>query len=190
MITPKKWDQEISREVAQDGKKNVHELSEEERPLNDQEDTVFEADSDLNDKHYPADLESRISDPEDAPKKSYASIVSSETRKGTVKVYVPAGTSKATPVKTEKEADLAAKLSAQAAELLPPSATSSIASEGKVSEDEGKVIQHICLKISLLTSCILACFFFTIIKKCRSVIPLVFYLFIFLCLQQRATLFI
>ncbi|KAL3629448.1 hypothetical protein CASFOL_026670 [Castilleja foliolosa] len=41
---------------------------------------------------------------EDAPKKSYASILSLKTKKGPIKVYVPTNTAKPTEAKTEKQA--------------------------------------------------------------------------------------
>lgn len=57
--------------------------------------------------HISAVSESAANAQEDTPKKSYASIVSSQTKKGNavpVRVYVPTKTSKVAPPKTEKRA--------------------------------------------------------------------------------------
>ncbi|KZV45620.1 ras GTPase-activating protein-binding protein 2-like [Dorcoceras hygrometricum] len=65
-------------------------------------DFVIEAKSHPDDNHIAADAESDASAFEDdAPKKSYASIVSSQTKKGPTKIYVPANTAKS--VKPEKQ---------------------------------------------------------------------------------------
>jgi hypothetical protein len=175
VITPKKWDQAVSHEEGLwNVKENSHDLLEEERQVNNKEESVAEADSHLNGKHYAADLESRIAAIKDVPKKSYASIVGSETRKGPIKIYVPANTSKAAAIKAEKQVvDSGARSLAQAQEELPPTATGRVtASENKVADDDGMVIQHFVLKISLFNCCIL--FSINFIEKCRNVMPPIF----------------
>ncbi|KAK3012282.1 hypothetical protein RJ639_012952 [Escallonia herrerae] len=73
---------------------------------------------------------------EGTPKKSYASIVSSQTKKGnagSIKIYVPANTSKVAPTKTEKQSQ------APAPEASVPSAPSIIdAPESSNFQDEGE----------------------------------------------------
>ncbi|XP_075480914.1 nuclear transport factor 2-like isoform X1 [Primulina tabacum] len=65
-------------------------------------DIVIEAKSHPDENHISANAESDASAIEDdAPKKSYASIVSSQTKKGLTKVYVPANTARS--VKPEKQ---------------------------------------------------------------------------------------
>ncbi|KAL3636550.1 hypothetical protein CASFOL_018849 [Castilleja foliolosa] len=66
-------------------------------------DIVVETGSHLNKNHASASEDSVTSvSQEDAPKKSYASIVSSQTNMGPLKVYVPAGTGRLASAKTQK----------------------------------------------------------------------------------------
>lgn len=65
-------------------------------------DSLVESDPHINENHVSAVAESASSPQEDTPKKSYASIVSSQTKKGPTKIYVPANTAKVVP-KTEKQ---------------------------------------------------------------------------------------
>lgn len=92
----------------------VHEVKNIEEVVDDQEvdvgqavndtDRIMEADSHLNENHVTVTAEPLpSSSQEDAPKKSYASIVSSQTKKGPVKVYVPTKTAKVVPAKIEKQ---------------------------------------------------------------------------------------
>lgn len=75
-----------------------------ERPASHHRDIVVEAESHLNENHTSVAEESVTSaSQEDAPKKSYASIVSSQTKKGSAKVYVLASTARVASVKTEKQ---------------------------------------------------------------------------------------
>lgn len=75
-----------------------------ERPASQDRDIVVEAGSHLNENHASVATESASStSQEDAPKKSYASIVSSQTKKGPTKVYVPANSARVASPKTEKQ---------------------------------------------------------------------------------------
>ncbi|KAL0424507.1 UNVERIFIED_CONTAM: Nuclear transport factor 2 [Sesamum radiatum] len=66
-----------------------------ERPASQDRDIVVEAGSHLNENHASVAAESASSaSQEDAPKKSYASIVSSQTKKGPTRVYVPANSAR------------------------------------------------------------------------------------------------
>ncbi|PIN14536.1 Alternative splicing factor SRp20/9G8 (RRM superfamily) [Handroanthus impetiginosus] len=78
-------------------------VTDERQPSNDT-DILVEGESHLIDNHEATVAESLASSSqEDAPKKSYASIVSSQTKKGPTKVYVPANTAKGAPAKTEEQ---------------------------------------------------------------------------------------
>ncbi|XP_059293860.1 nuclear transport factor 2-like [Lycium ferocissimum] len=69
----------------------VHGSLEDERLVGDERETVVGAESHVNEKHTSENAEPATSvDQEDAPRKSYASIVSSQTKKGPTKIYVPA----------------------------------------------------------------------------------------------------
>ncbi|KAL0381005.1 UNVERIFIED_CONTAM: Nuclear transport factor 2 [Sesamum angustifolium] len=75
-----------------------------ERPASQDRDIVVEAGSHLNENHASVAAESASSaSQEDAPKKSYASIVSSQTKKGPTRVYVPANSARVASPKTEKQ---------------------------------------------------------------------------------------
>ncbi|KAK4426250.1 Nuclear transport factor 2 [Sesamum alatum] len=75
-----------------------------ERPASQDRDIVVEAGSHSNENHASVAAESASSaSQEDAPKKSYASIVSSQTKKGPTKVYVPANSARVASPKTEKQ---------------------------------------------------------------------------------------
>ncbi|KAG8384609.1 hypothetical protein BUALT_Bualt04G0135700 [Buddleja alternifolia] len=75
-----------------------------EREASNDRDIVVEAESHLNVNHEPVIVESISSESqEDAPKKSYASIVSSQTKKGSIRVYVPANPARVASAKTEKQ---------------------------------------------------------------------------------------
>lgn len=96
----------------------------------------------LNENHSSAPTESASSiAQEDAPKKSYASIVSSQTMKGNpgpTKVYVPANTSGVTPTKTEKKQPDSSVAQAPAPDASVPSGPStSNVPESSNALDEG-----------------------------------------------------
>lgn len=74
----------------------VHGSLENEKVVGDEREIMVGAESHINAE--PATSVSR----EDAPKKSYASIVSSQTKKGPAKIYVPSN-SRMAPAKTEKQ---------------------------------------------------------------------------------------
>ncbi|KAK4490747.1 hypothetical protein RD792_001452 [Penstemon davidsonii] len=77
-----------------------------ETQVSDDRDIVVEAEPHLNENHLSNIAESVPSSSlEDTPKKSYASIVSSQTKKGPTRIYVPANTAKVpkgASAKTEK----------------------------------------------------------------------------------------
>ncbi|KAL9157875.1 hypothetical protein ABFS82_08G031600 [Erythranthe guttata] len=81
----------------------IDEQGTDEIEVSDDKDVLVEAESHSNENHVSA-----VTDPvtsssqDDTPKKSYASILSSLTKKSPTKVYVPAKTAKV-PVKTEKQ---------------------------------------------------------------------------------------
>lgn len=76
-----------------------------EKPASHPRDIVVEAESLLNENHASVAEEPIITsaNQEDAPKKSYASIVSSQTKKRPAKVYVPTSTTRVESAKTEKQ---------------------------------------------------------------------------------------
>ncbi|KAL0350791.1 UNVERIFIED_CONTAM: Nuclear transport factor 2, partial [Sesamum radiatum] len=75
-----------------------------ERQASSDRDILVEAESHLNENHESVVAESDPSaSQEDVPKKSYASIVSSQAKKGATKVYVPASPAKGTSAKTESQ---------------------------------------------------------------------------------------
>ena len=74
---------------------------------------------------------------EDTPKKSYASILSSQTKKGPAKAHVPAKTVKTTPTKTESK-PAATVSQGPPTEVTAPIASSSISSPNSSNvHDEG-----------------------------------------------------
>ncbi|KAL6551612.1 hypothetical protein OROGR_007766 [Orobanche gracilis] len=75
----------------------------EEREAGNHTDILIEAESQFNEDHVTEVAESVISSHEDPPKMSYASIVSSQTKKRPTKIYVPANTAKLSQAKTEKQ---------------------------------------------------------------------------------------
>ncbi|KAK4360711.1 hypothetical protein RND71_019663 [Anisodus tanguticus] len=77
---------------------------EDERQVGDEREIVVEAESHFSEDQNPTNTESANSvAQEDAPKKSYASIVSSQTKKGPTKIYVPTNTSRMAPPKAVKQ---------------------------------------------------------------------------------------
>lgn len=105
-------------------------------PASDDREIVVEAEPTINENHISTVVESvTSSSPEEAPKKSYASIVSSQTKKGPTKIYVPANTAKVTPAKIEKPSVNSAK-ETSASEASVPSEPIN-APESKDLPDEG-----------------------------------------------------
>ncbi|GFP79765.1 ras GTPase-activating protein-binding protein 1 [Phtheirospermum japonicum] len=76
----------------------------EERQADDHMDILVESESHLENHESVVADSVTSSSQEDAPKKSYASIVSLQTKKGPIKVYVPTNTAKPAQAKTEKQA--------------------------------------------------------------------------------------
>ncbi|XP_022879398.1 ras GTPase-activating protein-binding protein 2-like isoform X1 [Olea europaea var. sylvestris] len=104
VLDPPNLDQASSHEQVVENIEDIHNPVIGERQVSIEEDIVVEAESHLDENHISAVAESASSTtPEDAPKKSYASIVSSQSKKGPTKVYVPANTSRVAPTKTEKQ---------------------------------------------------------------------------------------
>ncbi|KAL2528610.1 Nuclear transport factor 2 (NTF2) family protein with RNA binding (RRM-RBD-RNP motif) domain [Forsythia ovata] len=106
VIDPPNLDQASSREhIVENIEEDVHDQVIDEREVSIDEDLVVESESHLNENHISAVAESvSFATQEDAPKKSYASILSSQSisKKGTTKVYIPSYTSRVAPSKTEK----------------------------------------------------------------------------------------
>ncbi|KAJ8546233.1 hypothetical protein K7X08_018816 [Anisodus acutangulus] len=81
----------------------VHGSLENEKLVGDEREIVVGAESHINENHASVNAQPATSvAQEDAPKKSYASIVSSQTKKGPTKIYVPAS-SRMAPAKAEKQ---------------------------------------------------------------------------------------
>lgn len=108
----------------------VHGSLEDKRLVGDERDTVVGAESHINENHTPENAEPVTSvSQKDTPKKSYALIVSSQTKKGPNKIYVASNTRMA-PAKAEKQP---VKSMAQA---LRPQSSISSASGGNVAESK------------------------------------------------------
>ncbi|CAL5367621.1 unnamed protein product [Camellia sinensis] len=94
-------------EEVQNVEEKAHDPMDNERQLFYEKEAIVDPEPLTNKNHLPAVTESASSTAqEDTPKKSYASIVSSQTKKGgsgTIKVYVPANTSRVAPTKTVKQ---------------------------------------------------------------------------------------
>ncbi|MCD9639710.1 GTPase activating protein (SH3 domain) binding protein [Datura stramonium] len=111
------------------------------RQVDDEREIVVEAESHFNEDQNPVNAESANSvAQEDAPKKSYASIVSSQTKKGPTKIYVPTSTSRMAPPKAVKQ-PVAAVAQTAAPEASNPTAPSGISvpeTETNDTEDEAE----------------------------------------------------
>ncbi|XP_060192254.1 nuclear transport factor 2-like isoform X2 [Lycium barbarum] len=91
-------------EEAQHVEEKANEPLEDGRQVGDEREIVVEAESYFNEDQNPANTESANSvAQENAPKMSYASIVSSQTKKGPIKIYVPTNTSRTAPPKAVKQ---------------------------------------------------------------------------------------
>ncbi|CAN4081638.1 unnamed protein product [Withania somnifera] len=113
------------------------------RQVGDEREMVVEAESHFNEDQNPANSESANSvAQEDAPKKSYASIVSSQTKKGPTKIYVPTNTSRIAPSKAVKEpvAAVAQTAAPEASNLTAPSGISVAETNDTEDEAEGHSI--------------------------------------------------
>lgn len=109
------------------------------RQVGDEREIVVEAESHFSEDQNPANTESGNSvAQEDAPKKSYASIVSSQTKKGPTKIYVPTNTSRMAHPKAVKQ-PVAAVAQTAAPEASNPTAPSAInVPETNDTEDEAE----------------------------------------------------
>ncbi|GER45299.1 nuclear transport factor 2 family protein [Striga asiatica] len=110
----------------------------EERQVGDNHtDVLIEADSHINENHVieVADAVTSSSQ-EDTPKKSYASIVSSATKKGPTKIYVPTNTAKLAQAKAEKQ-----PLNPAAGESLPESTSHVVPDDVQESKDVQDEVQ-------------------------------------------------
>ncbi|KAK4346419.1 hypothetical protein RND71_032758 [Anisodus tanguticus] len=109
----------------------VHGSLENEKLVGDEREIVVGAESHINEDHASVNAQPATSvAQEDAPKKSYASIVSSQTKKGSTKIYVPAN-SRMAPAKAEKQPVNSA------ARVPIPESSIPTASGGNVPESKG-----------------------------------------------------
>lgn len=131
-------------EIGNIAEKDTDEVNDE-RPAIDNRDIVVEAESHLNENHASVAEES-VTSPyqEDVPKKSYASILSSQTKKGPSKVYVPASSARVGPAKTEKQtADPATEALVSEASAPPRAPVNAPKSDD--APDEGQYFRIFCL---------------------------------------------
>ncbi|PIN02276.1 RasGAP SH3 binding protein rasputin [Handroanthus impetiginosus] len=105
VVDPPKPDHETSHleEIDITDKKHSDQAIDE-RPESHDRDIVVEAESHLNENHASEGAESATSaSQEDAPKKSYAYIVSSQTKEGPTRIYVPTNMARVASAKTENQ---------------------------------------------------------------------------------------
>ncbi|KAF5957567.1 hypothetical protein HYC85_004792 [Camellia sinensis] len=138
-------------EEVQNVEEKAHDPMDNERQLFYEKEVIADPEPLTNKNHLPAVTESASSTAqEDTPKKSYASIVSSQTKKGgsgTIKVYVPANTSRVAPTKTVKQT-LGSVAHAPMPEASSPSASGSVnALESGNAQEEGSL--HLCPNLPL-----------------------------------------
>ncbi|XP_010317134.2 nuclear transport factor 2-like isoform X3 [Solanum lycopersicum] len=109
------------------------------RQVADEREIVVETGSYFNEDQHPTNTESVNSVAQEyAPKKSYASIVSSQTKKGPTKIYVPTNTSRVAPPKAVKQ-PVAVVAQNAAPESSNPTTTSGIdVPEANDAEDEAE----------------------------------------------------
>lgn len=126
----------------------IHDSLEGEKQVSNEREFFVDTESHLNENQASASLESSQSTTaiqDDAPKKSYASILSSQMKKGPTKIYVPTNASR---MKTEKQS---ASLVAQAPlpEAPTPTAPNTAINESKNAQEEGISYCNSNLQISL-----------------------------------------
>ncbi|KAL3376460.1 hypothetical protein AABB24_003074 [Solanum stoloniferum] len=126
-------------EEVQHVEEKANDSLEDRRQVADEREIVVETESHFNEDQNPTNTESANSvAQEDAPKKSYASIVSSQTKKGPTKIYVPTNTSRMAPPKAEKQ-PVAAVAQTAAPEASNPTTPSGIdVPEANDAEDEAE----------------------------------------------------
>lgn len=139
VVDPPNLDQAGSYAEVQHVEEKSNDSLEDGRQVGDEREIVVEAESHFNEDQNPANTESaNFVAQEDAPKKSYASIVSSQTKKGTTKIYVPTNTSRMAPPKAVKQ-PVAAVAQTAAPEASNPTAPSGInVAETNDTEDEAE----------------------------------------------------
>lgn len=147
VVDPSNFNQAGSyAEEAQHVEEKANDSLEDGRQVVDEREIVVEAESHFNEDQNPVNTESANSvAQEDAPKKSYASIVSSQTKKGPTKIYVPTNTSRMAPPKAVKQ-PVAAVAQTAASEASNATAPSGInVAETNDTEAEGLFLET-CLK--------------------------------------------
>ncbi|XP_019157040.1 PREDICTED: ras GTPase-activating protein-binding protein 2-like [Ipomoea nil] len=113
----------------------IHESLEDEKQVSDEKEILVDTESHLNENQTSASLESTTSAiQDDAPKMSYASILSSQMNKGPTKIYVPTNASR---MKTEKQsASMVAQVPVP--EAPAPIAPSTAIDESKNAQEEAE----------------------------------------------------
>ena len=127
----------------------AHDPIDNERVVVSEKEATLDWEPQPNENHITAVTESTSSTAqEDAPKKSYASILSSQTKKGgsgPTRVYVPANTSRSAPQKNEKRS-LGLVASDPAPEASAPSASGSAFDSGNAHEEGSTAFITCCSK--------------------------------------------
>nr|XP_019067549.2 uncharacterized protein LOC101257417 [Solanum lycopersicum] len=140
VVDPPNLDQASSpTEEVQYVEEKANDSSVDGRQVVDEREIVVENGSYFNKDQHPTNKESANSvAQEDAPKKPYASIVISQTKKGPTKIYVPTNTSRVAPLKAVKQ-PVAAVAQNVAPEASNPTTTSGIdVPESNDAEDEAE----------------------------------------------------
>ncbi|KAM3342664.1 nuclear transport factor 2 [Capsicum galapagoense] len=144
VVDPSNFNQAGSyAEEAQHVEEKANDSLEDGRQVVDEREIVVEAESHFNEDQNPVNTESANSvAQEDAPKKSYASIVSSQTKKGPTKIYVPTNTSRMAPPKAVKQpvAAVAQTAASEASNAAAPSGINVAETNDTEAEAEGHSI--------------------------------------------------
>ncbi|PHU25428.1 hypothetical protein BC332_03760 [Capsicum chinense] len=144
VVDPSNFNQAGSyAEEAQHVEEKANDSLEDGRQVVDEREIVVEAESHFNEDQNPVNTESANSvAQEDAPKKSYASIVSSQTKKGPTKIYVPTNTFRMAPPKTVKQpvAAVAQTAASEASNATAPSGINVAETNDTEAEAEGHSI--------------------------------------------------
>ncbi|PHT55178.1 hypothetical protein CQW23_03664 [Capsicum baccatum] len=144
VVDPSNFNQAGSyAEEAQHVEEKANDSLEDGRQVVDEREIVVEAESHFNEDQNPVNTESANSvAQEDAPKKSYASIVSSQTKKGPTKIYVPTNTSRMAPPKAVKQpvAAVAQTAASEASNATAPSGINVAETNDTEAEAEGHSI--------------------------------------------------
>nr|GLL26548.1 ras GTPase-activating protein-binding protein 2-like [Ipomoea trifida] len=115
----------------------IHDSLEGEEQVSDEREIFVDTESHINENQTSASLESTTSAiQDDAPKKSYASILSSQMNKGPTKIYVPTNASR---MKTEKQpASMVAQVPVPEPESPAPIAHSTAIDESQNAQEEAE----------------------------------------------------